>query len=102
MSEITAIDSFGDSGTTARFFYCAKASKSDRGEDNKHPTVKNTALMEWLVKLITPPGGIVLDCFAGSGSTLVACSRLGLRFIGIEQDGESCKCAARRLGPLFF
>ena len=94
---------FGDSGSAARFFYCAKASRSDRGADNKHPTVKNTALMEWLVKLITPPGGIVLDCFAGSGSTLVACMRLGCRFIGIEQEAEYCATLRARLsaGPLY-
>ena len=48
----------GDSGSAARFFYCAKASKKDRGEGNTHPTVKPTALMEWLVKLITPRGGL--------------------------------------------
>ncbi len=47
----------GDSGSAARFFYCAKASKKDRGEGNHHPTVKPTALMEWLVTLVTPQGG---------------------------------------------
>ena len=80
-----------------RFFYCAKASKKDRGEGNHHPTVKPTALMEWLVKLVTPEGGTVLDPFAGSGSTLVACRRLGLGFIGIEREREYCEIIERRL-----
>jgi len=88
---------FGDSGSAARFFYCAKASKSDRGADNKHPTVKSTKLMEWLITLITTPGGIVLDCFAGSGSTLVAAKRLGFSFIGIEQLEEYCQIAQTRV-----
>ena len=88
---------FDDSGSVARFFYCSKASKADRGQDNKHPTTKNTKLMEWLIKLITPPGGVVLDCFAGSGSTLVAAKRLGFEAVGIEQDPEHVEQAGRRL-----
>jgi len=93
----------GDSGSAARFFYCAKASRLDRGAGNTHPTVKNTALMEWLVKLITPPGGVVLDCFAGSGSTCVAAKRLGHRFIAIEQAAEYVEQTKLRLadGPLY-
>lgn len=55
---------------------------------NNHPTVKNTNLMAWLARLITPPGGIVLDPFAGSGSTLVAAKREGFGFIGIEREPE--------------
>ena len=74
--------------TPARFFYCAKASKKDRGEGNSHPTVKPIALMEWLVKLVTPEGGVVLDPFMGSGSTGVACANLGRRFVGIEREWE--------------
>jgi len=78
-----------------------KASKKDRNSDwqgeeiavgergNVHPTVKPTDLMEWLVRLITPPNGIVLDPFAGSGSTLVAAKREGFGFIGIELGGEN-------------
>jgi site-specific DNA-methyltransferase (adenine-specific) len=58
------------------------------GRRNFHPTVKSIALMRWLVKLITPPGGIVLDPFAGSGSTGVAALAEGMRFIGVEQGGE--------------
>jgi DNA modification methylase len=78
----------GDSGGASRFFYVAKASKSDKGADNTHPTVKSTKLMEYLIKLITPTGGTVLDPFAGSGSTLVSAKNLGFNFIGVEQNKE--------------
>jgi len=84
-------------GSAARFFYCAKASPAERGEYNKHPTVKPLALMRYLVKLITPPSGIVLDPFAGSGSTLVAASQLGFDAIGIELDKVHCDIIERRL-----
>ena len=80
-----------------RFFYCAKASKKDRGEGNDHPTVKPTALMEWLVKLVTPEGGVVLDPFMGSGTTGVACMVLGRGFIGVEQDEHYCEIANGRI-----
>ena len=70
----------GDAGSAARFFYSAKATAQDR-MDSKHPTVKPLALMNWLVKLITPPGGTVLDPFAGTGSTLLAADRLGVSAI---------------------
>lgn len=83
--------------TPARFFYCAKASKKDRGEGNTHPTVKPTALMEWLVKLVTPQGGVVLDPFMGSGSTGVACANLGRRFVGIEREWEYMRIAGPRI-----
>ena len=72
-------------GAPARFFYCAKASKADRA-GSKHPTVKPVALMRYLVRLVTPPGGTVLDPFAGSGTTLQAAVEEGFRVIGIEQD----------------
>jgi DNA modification methylase len=101
---------FGDSGGPSRFFanfpaeadasrflYCSKASKKDRGEGNRHNTVKSTKLMSWLVKLACPEGGLVLDPFSGSGSTGVACLRTGRRFLGVESDRESCLTAARRL-----
>lgn len=135
---------YGDSGGPSRFFYCAKASRSEReaglagmpertaqstgwsGESmpqrqdarpgrtllarplpaaaNHHPTVKPVALMRWLVRLVTPPGGLVLDPFAGSGSTGVACALEGMRFVGIEQDGDYAEIARRRIahaaGPL--
>ena len=87
----------GDKGSAARFFYSAKASPSDRGEDNTHPTVKPTALMEWLVRLVTPPGGRVLDPFMGSGSTGKACMRTGMDFVGIEREVEYFRIAQRRL-----
>lgn len=88
----------GDSGGASRFFYVAKASKSDKGADNSHPTVKSTKLMEYLIKLITPPNGVVLDPFAGSGSTCVAAKSLGFHFIGIEKDEHYIEIAKRRLG----
>ena len=93
---------FGDSGSAARFFYCAKASRSERTAggrlENRHPTVKPLALMEYLLRLVTmPQQNLILDPFAGSGTTLVACRRLGLPAVGIEQDPAYCRLALRRL-----
>lgn len=87
----------GDTGSAARFFYCAKASKKDRGEANTHPTVKPTDLMAYLCRLVTPPGGVVLDPFMGSGSTGNAAQREGFRFIGIERDAQYFSIARARL-----
>lgn len=87
---------YEDGGTAARFFYCAKASKKDRGEGNDHPTVKPNALMRWLVRLVCPQGGTVLDPFMGSGSTGVACIQEGMRFVGIEMDEHYCEIANAR------
>ena len=87
----------GDSGSAARFFYCAKASAADRGEGNAHPTVKPGELMRWLVRLVTPPRGTILDPFSGSGSTAVAAKAEDFSFIGIELDPESCELARRRI-----
>jgi len=70
----------------ASFFYCAKPTKEEKGYFNDHPTVKPIALMQYLIKLITPPGGTVLDMFAGSGSTLIAAQALGFSWIGVEKD----------------
>ena len=81
----------------ARFFYCAKASKADRGEGNKHPTVKPTELMRYLCRLVTPPGGVVLDPFMGSGSTGKAAALEGFRFIGIEREAEYLEIARGRI-----
>lgn len=84
----------------ARFFYCAKASRADRNEgdaDNAHPTVKPTDLMRWLCRLVTPPGGIVLDPFMGSGSTGKAAVREGFGFVGIERDPAYWDIARRRI-----
>lgn len=111
----------------ARFFYCAKASKADRDEGcedvqarfaptmgngiggkehdpetatpkrNHHPTVKPTALMRYLCRIITPPGGVVLDPFMGSGSTGKAAILEGFGFVGIERDPEYFEIACRRI-----
>ena len=118
-----------DSGSAARFFYCAKANKSDRNEGleefdlkreadrvsddgvggdnprnrtnklklNHHPTVKPTALMRYLCKLVTRLGGVVLDPFCGSGSTGKAAILEGFRFIGIEKEFEYCEIANARI-----
>lgn len=83
-------------GEPARFFYCAKASKKDRGEGNNHPTVKPTELMRWLCRLVTPPGGTVLDPFMGSGTTGVAALAEGFRFLGFEQDPAYFQIAKAR------
>ena len=81
-----------DKGGASRFFYVAKASKRDRNEgleaSNTHPTVKPTTLMEYLIKLVTPPGGVVLDPFTGSGYTGKAAILQGFDFIGIEMTQE--------------
>ncbi len=120
---------YGDSGSAARFFYCAKASKRDRNEGldgfeakrdhdgrkdggvggdnprnrtnnaklNHHPTVKPTSLMQYLIRLVTPPNGIVLDPFMGSGSTGKACAYEGFDFIGIDQSAEYVAIAQARI-----
>ncbi len=87
----------GDTGSAARFFYCAKASKSDRDEGNTHPTVKPNRLMRYLCRLITPPEGTILDPFTGSGSTGKAAVQEGFGFIGIEKEAEYFAIAQRRI-----
>lgn len=121
--------SYRDSGSAARFFYCAKASRSDREEGlgqeqgmkpllwsngtknpgsfqssgtdrnvcNHHPTVKPTELMRWLTRLVTPPGGLVLDPFMGSGSTGKGALLEGFRFVGIETEKDYLKIAEQRI-----
>lgn len=86
-----------DSGGASRFFYVAKASKKERGEFNNHPTVKPLALIRYLVKLVTPPNGIVLDPFAGSGTTGLACQSEGFDCILIEMESHNCGIIKRRL-----
>lgn len=86
-----------DTGSAARFFYCAKTSKRERGEGNNHPTVKPIALMRYLCRLVTPPGGIILDPFMGSGSTGIAALQEGFSFIGIEKELEYMAIAQRRI-----
>lgn len=77
----------GDTGTASRFFYCAKASPSERN-GSKHPTIKPIALMRYLCRLITPPGGTVLDPFAGTGTTGQAAAEEGFNYILIEREAE--------------
>jgi len=130
LANTTTFSDEGSSGSAARFFYCAKASKRDRNEGldgfeevrtgamqatangsmltgsgnertttraNHHPTVKPTLLMQYLVRLVTPPNGIVLDPFMGSGSTGKACAYEGFDFIGIEQSAEYVAIAQARI-----
>lgn len=89
----------GDSGTAARFFYSAKASKKERAE-SKHPTVKPISLMEYLCRLITPPGGHILDPFAGTGSTGVAALNEGFEITLIEKEKEYFDDIKRKLQKL--
>ena len=122
----------GDSGSAARFFYTAKTSRSERNagcydvelsdtysEDsptpmrdqrkqstrgNNHPTVKPVDLMRYLCRLVTPPNGVILDPFTGSGSTGIAALEEGFEFIGIELSQEYCEIARKRIefsNPLF-
>lgn len=117
-------------GSAARFFYCAKASRSERdaglddlemlpggemsgtkdgslltGSGNKrdnqrkniHPSVKPVSLMRWLVKMVTPPGGLVLDPFMGSGTTGIACVMEGFDFWGIDKDEYYTRIADARI-----
>jgi site-specific DNA-methyltransferase (adenine-specific) len=101
-------------GSAARFFYCAKASHRDRNEGieipsrrdrgfgpevqgNFHPTVKPTDLMRYLCRLVTPPDGVVLDPFMGSGSTGKAALLEGFRFIGIELSADYVDIARARM-----
>ncbi|WP_283206922.1 site-specific DNA-methyltransferase [Methylorubrum podarium] len=81
----------------ARFFYCAKASASDRGSGNYHPTVKPNNLMRYLVRLVTPPGGTVLDPFLGSGSTGKAAVEEGFGIVGCELMPDYVQISRLRL-----
>jgi len=93
------IQGYGDTGSAARFFYCAKASKRDR-DGSTHPTMKPTDLMRYLCRLVTPPGGIVLDPFAGSGSTGKGAVLEGFQFIGIEREAEYVEIARARIAAV--
>lgn len=86
-----------EEGSAARYFYCPKVSKKERGENNKHPTVKPQELMKYLVRIVTPKGGTVLDPFMGSGSTGMAAKDLGFDFIGIEKSEEYFKICQERI-----
>ena len=81
----------------ARYFYCPKTSKTERGSDNTHPTVKPQELMKYLCRLVTPKGGVVLDPFMGSGSTGMAAKDEGFDFIGIEKEQEYFEIAEARI-----
>ena len=117
-------------GSASRFFYCAKASKSERNKGceelplgeppasarskpaegrknalgnprtNNHPTVKPIALMEYLVKLVSREGALVLDPFAGSGSTLIACKNLNRKYIGFERESDYVEISNKRLSQV--
>ena len=97
-------------GGASRFFYCAKASKSEREKGlenfeaksvaqraNNHPTVKPVSLLRYLVRLITPPNGICLDPFAGSCTTGVGCKLEGFNCILIERESEYCEIGKARI-----
>ncbi len=88
----------GDDGeeSAARFFYTAKADKQDRGPGNNHPTVKPVDLMRYLVRLVCPMGAVVLDPFAGSGTTLQAAQAEGCPAIGIEREAAYCEIITGR------
>ena len=91
----------GETGNASRFFksiiYQSKASKAERGEGNSHPTVKPIALMEYLIKMVSREGVIILDPFMGSGTTGVACVQTGRNFIGIELEPKYFEIAEKRI-----
>jgi hypothetical protein len=89
-------DFAGDSGSAARFFYSAKADAADRC-GSKHPTVKPVDLMAYLVRMVTPPGGLTLDPFAGSGTTGVGAMREGMRCVLIEREDAYVEDIVRKL-----
>ncbi|WP_419244298.1 DNA methyltransferase (plasmid) [Photobacterium leiognathi subsp. mandapamensis] len=97
---------YGDKGSAARFFYCAKAAPSERhygmpeGVKNDHPTVKPIALMQWLIKLVTPIGGSTFDPYMGSGTTGLAAIKEGVNFVGIELDNDYFTIAKARINAL--
>ena len=95
---------YTDNGGASRFFYTAKASRQDRNvgglANNTHPTVKPTELMRWLIRLVTPPGGIILDPFGGSGSTGLAARAENVRCILIEREPEYLEIIRDRLSQL--
>jgi DNA modification methylase len=92
----TPFQSYGDTGGASRFFYTAKADAEDR-DGSKHPTVKPVDLMKWLIRLVTPAEGVVLDPFLGSGTTVYAARTLGIRSIGIEREAAYVEQAIWRL-----
>lgn len=89
-SEHPLSETFGDSGSAARFFYTAKASQSERGKGNDHPTVKPLAIMRYLCRLVTQPGGIIYDPYSGSGTTIIAAIEEGFSAFGSDLDAHHC------------
>ena len=92
-------DRGADSGGASRFFYVAKADASERVRVDgiAHPTVKPLSLMRWLVRLVTPPGGTVLEPFAGSGTTVEACLLEGFHCIAIEREADYLPLIRQRI-----
>jgi DNA modification methylase len=93
---------YGEGGGASRFFYVPKASPAERraglsDDAPRHPTIKPVTLMRYLVRLVTPPGGIVLDPFTGSGTTGIATVLEGARFIGIEREPDYIAIAQARI-----
>jgi len=88
---------YGGAGSAARFFYCAKASRAERGKGNNYPTVKPIALMRYLVRLVTPLEGLVVDPYLGTGTTGIAAIQEGFRFVGIERDRGAFEIAVKRI-----
>lgn len=84
-------------GGASRFFYCAKASKAERGDDNSHPTVKPIALFEYLIKLVTRKGQVILDPFLGSGTTAIAADKAGRKCVGIDKENDYLEIVKRRI-----
>lgn len=101
MPKTTAEETIGDTGSAARFFYTAKADSSERRQ-SKHPTVKPLDLMQYLVRLITPIGGVVFDPFMGSGSTIEAAREEHCRAIGIDLSEEYVRDSIARLSQGTF
>ncbi len=97
--DLTGVLSYGDSGGASRFFYTAKANTHERPriDGSAHPTVKPLDLMRYLVRLVTPPGGTVLEPFAGSGTTAEACIVEGFKCIAIEREAEYLPLIVQRV-----
>jgi len=90
----------GDTGGASRFFYVPKVSKKERNmgiDKNNHPTIKPINLLTYLVRLITPQNGVVMDCYMGSGSVGIASLLEGFQFIGMEMDEEYFNIAEARI-----
>lgn len=96
-AEIKDHDKRGDEGSAARFFFCAKASQKERGKGNNYPTVKPLKLMDWLCKLVTPTNGVILDPFAGSGTTALSAMNGGFDYILIEKEDGGFETACKRI-----